>query len=159
MLLLCFLSSEARNLSITLCRILAQSENCTLLSDSYGEVNYSSQASPSFSVWKLNIKKRENSIPWMMVDPRILSSPFFSTSYSFWVINLHSWFQMSIYILKTLKYLSLEYHTLQFSLFTYTDTCKYGLLSTQYKMKTTSTKLRSFPKAFLLSVSFPREWR
>ena len=38
-----------------------QSENCALLSDSYGEVNYSSQASPSFSVWKLNIKKRENS--------------------------------------------------------------------------------------------------
>ena len=79
MLLLCFFSSEVRNLSVILCRILAKSENCALLSDAYGEINYSSQANPSCSVWKLGTKKRDNSVLSMTVDPEILSLPFFST--------------------------------------------------------------------------------
>jgi len=121
-----------RNLSIILCRILAKSENCALLSDAYGQISYSSQDNPSCSVWKPDTKKRDSSVLWVQLctlnDSRPWNSvlTFLLNFLSFWVINLHSWLQMLIYILKALKYLSLEYHSLQFSLFKYIDICKYG---------------------------------
>ena len=121
-----------RNLSIILCRILAKSENCDLLSDAYGQISYSSQANPSCSVWKPDTKKRDSSVLWVQLctlnDSRPWNSllTFLLNFLSFWVINLHSWLQMLISILKALKYLSLEYHSLHFSLFKYIDICKYG---------------------------------
>lgn len=130
MLLPCFFSSEVRNLSIILCRILTKSENCALHSAAYGEINYSSQANLSCSLWKLGRKKRGNSILWMQLctlnygRPEILS---FSYQLLIFLGNKSTLMASNVDLnAKSSQILIFRMSLSPFSLFKFIDICKYG---------------------------------
>lgn len=101
-------------------------------------------------------QKRGNSVPWLILDPKILFPPFFSVLISLGDKICTHGFDHHLYTKNSNAYF---YRTISSFPYLNIQTPIYmDALSIHYKMNKTSTELRSISKGPLLCASWFREW-